>query len=73
MWLCKMKASRPGPSGWKLYYLRLFPERVQDIFWTMLDVQRLRAIVETALQVNLAKANGGWRPLRIRHLVRGYL
>ena len=66
-WLCKMKASRPGPSGWKLYYLRLFPEWVQDIYWTMLDVQRLRAIVvpciKTALQVNLAKAKGGWRPL----------
>ena len=64
-WLCKMKASRPGPSGWKLYYLRLFPEWVQDIFWTMLDVQRLRAIVvpciKAALQVNLAKAKGGWR------------
>eukprot|EP00439_Symbiodinium_sp_Y106_P085146 s1457_g27.t1 len=33
----------------------------------MLDVQRLRAIVvpciKTALQVNLAKAKGGWRPL----------
>ena len=66
-WLCKMKASRPGPSGWKLYYLRLFPEWVQDIYWTMLDVQRLRAIVvpciKTALQANLAKAKGGWRPL----------
>ena len=66
-WLGKMKASRPGPSGWKIYYLHFFPEWVQDIFWTMLDVQRCRGMlapaIKQATQVNLSKPKGGWRPL----------
>ena len=66
-WLSKMSSSRPGPSGWKLCYLHFYPSWVQDIFWLSLDTQRAIGSVapslKTAVQVNMPKPKGGWRPL----------
>ncbi|CAE7809936.1 unnamed protein product, partial [Symbiodinium necroappetens] len=66
-WISKMSASRPGPSGWKLCFLLFFPSWVQELFWLMLDIQRQHACIAPSLlqavQVNLPKPKGGWRPL----------
>ena len=66
-WLTKMGGSRPGPSGWKMQFLSFFPEWVQDILWLSLDIQRQYGVIapslKRAVQVNLAKPKGGWRPL----------
>ena len=62
-----MSASRPGPSGWKLCFLLFFPSWVQELYWFMLDIQRQHACLAPSLfqavQVNLPKPKGGWRPL----------
>ena len=59
--------SRPGPPGWKIAFLDLFPAWTQDAYWHLLDAQRACAIVvsqiKVAEQVNLLKAAGGYRPL----------
>ena len=61
------KLSRPGPSGWKVAFLPLFPPWAQDAYWHLVDTQRACASVASALrcasQVNLAKASGGHRPI----------
>ncbi|CAE7770376.1 unnamed protein product [Symbiodinium sp. CCMP2592] len=65
--LSKGRSSRPGPSGWKVCYLRLFPDWAREYYWHSLDVQRGCGLVAAhsrqALQVNMAKPKGGWRPL----------
>ena len=65
--LRRLRGSRPGPSGFKLEFLCLFPFWVQELFWSSLDLQRSSGIVasclKTALQVHLPKSDGGWRPL----------
>ena len=61
------RLSRPGSSGWKLAFLPLFPPWAQEAYWQLLDTQRACATVATALrcavQVNLPKPAGGFRPL----------
>ena len=63
----RLRGSKPGPSGWKLEFLSLFPSWVQEIYWSMVDLQRGVGLVapslKTALQVHLPKPDGGWRPL----------
>ena len=41
----RMRASRPGPSGFKLGFLALFPEWIQKLYWSFLDLQRGTGIV----------------------------
>ena len=59
--------SRPGPSGWKLFFLRLFPEWAQGAYWQLVDTQRSCALVahqaKLADQVHIPKTSGGIRPL----------
>ena len=66
-WARKMRWSRPGRSGLKLAFLPLFPQWIRDLFWELLDTQRQLALVtednKRALQINLPKSTGGWRPL----------
>ena len=61
------RASRPGPSGFKMAFLPFFPDWLQEALWFSLDVQRecgMRADHSSwALQINVAKPKGGWRPL----------
>lgn len=63
----RLRGSKPGPSGWKLEFLSLFPSWVQEIYWSMLDLQGgvgpVAPSLKTALQVHLPKPDGGWRPL----------
>lgn len=65
--LRRLRGSRPGPSGFKLEFLGLFPLWVQELFWSSLDLQRssgtVASCLKTALQVHLPKSDGGWRPL----------
>ena len=53
----KLMHSRPGPSGLKLVYLRFYPPWIQDLFWRLLDAQRMSAMVSDVLrrevQVNI--------------------
>ena len=64
----KGRNSRPGKSGWKAAFLDFFPEWAQEAYWESLDVQRACAVVagscKQALQINLAKPTGGYRPSR---------
>lgn len=65
--LRRLCGSRPGPSGFKLGFLLLFPPWVQQLYWSALDLQRRTGLVasclKSALQVHLPKPDGGWRPL----------
>ena len=65
--LRRLRGSRPGPSGFKLEFLCLFPSWVQELFWSSVDLQRGSGMVasglQLALQVHLPKNGGGWRPL----------
>jgi hypothetical protein len=58
--------SRPGPSGWKLFFLRLFPEWAQGAYWQLVNTQRSCALVahqaKLADQVHIPKTSGGIRP-----------
>ena len=46
----RMRRSRPGPSGFKLLFLSLFPPRAQMLVWRLLDVQRLAACIAPSLR-----------------------
>ena len=63
----QMRNSRPGPSGFKLLFLSLFPPWVAELFWELLDCQRLSALVapslKRAIQVHMPKPTGGYRAL----------
>ena len=53
----RSRAARPGPSGFKMAFLPLFPDWLQETLWLSLDVQRacgLRAQhSNSALQINI--------------------
>ena len=61
------RLSRPGPSGWKLAFLPLFPPWAQEAYWLLIDTQRACATVASplrfAVQINMPKPAGGFRPL----------
>ena len=63
----KSKYSRPGPSFWKVAFLRMFPVRAQDAYGNLIDTQRACGIIASCnkkdTQVNLGKSTGGVRPL----------
>ena len=63
----QMRHTRPGPSSFKLLFLSLFPAWLQELFWQLLDIQRLSALVspslKKAIQVHMPKPNGGFRAL----------
>ena len=63
----RSKGSRPGRSGWKVAFLKFFPTWVQDAYWQLVDTQRACGLVASgnkrAVQVNMCKPQGGWRPL----------
>ena len=65
----KGRSSRPGPSGWKLAFLDLFPGWAQDVYWLSLDIQRATGMMAPCscigLQLNAAKPKEGWRPLKM--------
>ena len=53
-----MRRSRPGPSGWKLAVIELFPESIQNLYWDATDLQREGCMVadvcKQGVQVNIA-------------------
>ena len=63
------RSSRPGPSWWKTAFWDLFPDWACEAYWLLVDVQRATGIVASpakrALQVNLPKPSGGFRPVTL--------
>jgi len=59
--------SRPGPSGWKQFFLLLFPDWAQEAHWLFSNARRACAVIAVALkiadQVFAPKPKGGHRPL----------
>ena len=66
-WIRKMRWSRPGRTGFKVAFLPLLPVWCQELFWELTDMQRALATIapsnKRAVQINLPKSSGGWRPL----------
>ena len=65
--ISKSKRKRPGPTYWKVAFVPLFQEWVQEAYWDFIDTQRACSVVaeniRKATQVNLDKTSDGVRPL----------